>query len=566
MNSEIKTLKDIININGEKFKNRTAFLEKSKVTKEFEKISYSKLKEDVNSLGTIFLEKLKLEGEKIAVIGENSYKWYVTYVATVSGVGVIVPLDKELPSNEIENLINRSEAKCIVYSSKKSKFIDEIRSNLRSDMIYIEMDKSNSDESSYSFDELLSEGKNIIANGNTNYLDKKIIEEDFSVLIFTSGTTAAPKGVMLSNKNLTTNIKACLKIVESAGVLRYFSILPMHHTYEFMITYLNPIARGDSIAICEGLKYIVKDMQETKPSVMVAVPLLVEKINKNINKKLKELNKEKLVKNLSKVTNFLNKVGIDVRRILFKSINETFGGNLKYIFCGAAPIDSSMVKQMEAYGFEFLQGYGLSETSPLVSATSLGKRDLTTVGKAVYGTKISLDLNENETVGEIMVKGDNVMLGYYKDEEKTKEVLKKGWFYTGDLGYFTKAGDLVIAGRIKNVIVTKNGKNIYPEEIEFLVNKIPLVSESLIYGKENETDDTDTTVAVKVTLDKEYIDETYGQNVPSMEELHDIIWNEIKELNRKLVTYKAIKHLEIKDGEFEKTTTMKIKRFKEISK
>ena len=273
---------------------------------------------------------------------------------------------------------------------------------------------------------------------------------------------------------------------------------------------------------------------------------------------------------MGSLTTGLSKFGIDVRKKVFKEVQNTFGGNLKYFFCGGAPLDKEIHQKMEMFGFKFLQGYGLTETAPLACGNRLNDREPGTVGKAVYGEEIRIDLSKNEdensNVGEIIIKGDNVFMGYYENPEETKKVLKKGWFYTGDLGYFDLKGNLVIAGRNKNVIVTQNGKKIFPEEVEQLVNKIPLVEESMVYGKSKDGSGKDLTVACMVTLNEEYIEDKYASKRPTDEELHDMIWEKIKDVNKKMVPYKAIKEVEIKKDAFVKTTTMKIKRFEELKK
>ena len=567
---EMNSLKDIINIKCEMYKDKVAFLEKDGKHPEYQEITYKKVQEDVNALGTIMLEKLKLKNEKIAVIGENSYRWYMTYMAVVCGVGVIVPLDKELPSNEILNLLKRSEAKCIVYSSRKKETIDEIRKELPKDMVYIEMNKEESDKEAYSLDKLINEGKELVKTGDTEYIDIEIDREEFKILLFTSGTTAASKGVMLNHKNLCANTLACYHLVPKAYEYTFFSVLPMHHTYEFSLVYIYGTSCGAKIAISEGLKYVVKNLKEAKPHCLFAVPALIEKINKKIEKGIKETGKENLINALSKVTTGLSKIGIDFRRKVFKKIQDNFGGNLKHVFCGAAPVDKELIKKMESYGFWFYQGYGVTEASPLIAGTAYDNRVAGTVGKPVHGVEVRIDLStnedENSNIGEIIAKGDNIMMGYYKDEEQTKNALRKGWFYTGDVGYFDLQGNLVISGRCKNVIVTSNGKNIYPEEIEFQINKIPLVEESMVYGKKDPKHKNELLIAAKVTLDEEYIEETYGSSRPSDEEIYKEIWNAIKEINRSMVSYKAVKELEIKKDKFVKTTTMKIKRFVEINK
>ena len=567
----LQSLKDIINIRYDLVLDKTAFIEKEAGKEKFENITYREVKNKINGLGTYMLNKLNINGEKIAVIGENSHKWYVTYMAVACGVGIIVPLDKGLPENEILSLIERSDVRAIVYSHRRSEMIQNIREDLPEDMIYIDMQKEKSDNISLSFDEIVAEGIKMIEKGDRSFIYAKIDSNAFSVLLYTSGTSDKSKGVMLSHKNLCANIYSCSCVVPTFGKYTCFSILPMHHTYEFTLDYLFMTAAGGTIGICQGLKYFSKDIKIIKPDFVLCVPAFIERISKTIEKNIKETGKAKMIKVVQKVANGFNKMGIDFRRSVFKKVQEGFGGNLKYLFCGAAPLDPELIDIMESYGFNFLQGYGLTETSPLVSGTTLKFDANGTVGKAVEGVEIRIDLSKNEdensNIGEIIVKGDNVMLGYYNDPKATKEVLKDGWFYTGDLGYFNVAGNLVVTGRKKNVIVTANGKNIYPEEIENLINKLPFVAETMVYGKNKDKKSKDVIVAARITLDREAIEQKYGEdNIPSDYEIYDIVLEEIKRINRMLSTYKNVKELEIKKDEFVKTTTMKVKRKEEIKK
>lgn len=565
----INSLKDVVDNRFEKYGSKVAFLEKDGTSK-YNEITYKEVKDKINFLGTIFLNKFNLKDKKIAVIGENSYRWYITYMATICGVGVIVPLDKELPANEILNLVKRSNTKCIVYSSRREELINQIRDKLDDDIIYINMNITEHNESSFSFDKLLDEGKDMIEAGENSYLEAEILKDEFRVLLFTSGTMSTSKGVMLSHKNLIANTIACYKLLPQAYKLTFISILPIHHTYEFSITYMYATFMGARVGICEGLKSMSKNIKELKPDVLVVVPAIIEKVNQKIEKSINDSGKTTMINMAKKITTNLSKIGIDLRRVVFKQVLENFGGNLKYLLCGAAPLDKDLIRKMESYGFIFMQGYGATEASPLISATTLDNRVAGTVGKAVYGTEVRVDLSDNEdgnsNVGEIIAKGDNIMLGYYEDDEKTNETLRKGWFYTGDLGYFDSRGNLVVTGRCKNVIVTSNGKNIYPEEIEKEINKIPLISESMVYGAKDKKSKQELIVTARVTLDKEYIKEKYTENIPSNKKIYNIIWEEIKKINRNMVSYKAIKKLEIKDEDFVKTTTMKIKRFEELER
>lgn len=565
---ELNSLKDIVNKRFDLFLDKVAFIEKEPNRKEFTNITYKEVRDKINGLGTYLLNDLNLKGEKIAVIGENSSRWYISYMAIVCGVGIVVPIDKGLPENEIVNLINRSGAKAIIYSSRKSGEITNVRKDLSNDIIYIDMNKKESNNEALSFDRIVEKGLDEINTGDESYINVPIDNEAFSILLFTSGTSDKSKGVMLSHKNLCSNVYSCSCVVPQFGDYTCMSVLPLHHTYEFTLDYLFMTAAGGTIGICQGLKYFSKDIKIIKPDFILAVPAFIERINKVIEKGIKDSGKENVIKTIKKFANGMSKFGIDFRRKVFNKIHENFGGNLKYLFCGAAPLDLELITKMEGYGFKFLQGYGLTETSPLVAGTSLKCDASGTVGKAVEGVDIRIDLSgnedENSNIGQIIVKGDNVMLGYYDDENETKKSLKNGWFYTGDLGYFDLRGNLVITGREKNVIVTSNGKNIFPEELENLINKIPFVSESMIYGKKKSGKSKDVIVAARVTLDKEELEERYGENIPSDEAIYKMIADDIKKVNRMMSSYKAIKELEIKKDDFIKTTTMKVKRKEEL--
>ncbi|MEG2348598.1 MAG: AMP-binding protein [Clostridia bacterium] len=560
---KMNTLKDLLTNSCEKYKNKVAFLEKDHETQTFSEITYSTFKEDVISLGTALLQR-GFKGEKIVVIGENSYKWFTTYMAVTCGVGIIVPMDKELPSNEIVNLVNRSKAKVIVYSSKIKEKVLKLKNQMNIVTTFIEMDSQKTDENSISYNDLLKEGSAVVNSGDNSYMNIQINKRDFTILLFTSGTTADAKGVMLCHENIATNVGAAQDILKLSSNDRFLSVLPIHHTYELTGTYIFPLWFGASIAICEGLKYIAKDMELAAPTAIMVVPLILEKLERKIKKALKDQGKTELIAKMVKLTDMLKKAHINVKRLLFKPIYSKVGGKLKYLFSGAAPIDKSLAQYFEDLGFCFLQGYGLTETAPLI--TGIKSRKIGSVGKSIRDCKTIISNPNEDGIGEVVTKGPNVMLGYYENEEETNKVLIDGWFHTGDLGYFDKDDDLFITGRLKNVIVTKNGKNIFPEEIETLINKIPLVLESLVYGLESKDDKTDVNVAAIVTLDEEYIEETYGKTKPTKEEIYDIIFGEIKKINSQLVSYKAVRDLKIKDEDFVKTTTMKIKRFIEIEK
>lgn len=560
-----KTVKEIFLKSTEKYADRTFILEKFNPKEPFTQIKYSEFKDDVVGLGTALTKKYNLKDERIVVIGENTYHWYVTYMATICGAGIIVPVDKELPANELENVIKRARASVVVYSTKKKEVIKKVEDNLPFVKYFMQM---NSDEKlngrHIGLNTVINEGEKIVEKGDNSYLDIKIDPEEFKVLIFTSGTTSAAKGVMICNRNLAENINAVSPYVYLDENDRFFSVLPLHHCYECSIGFLLPIAHGSSIAICQGLKYIVDNMKETKPTAMLAVPLLVESLYKKINKSIEKGGKAGLVNSMLHVTNALKTVGIDIKRKVFAEIYENLGGNIRIIVLAAAPIDPKAGKWIQDIGISFLQGYGLTETSPIAALTPDYDQRLGSAGKHLVCSELKIKNPNENGEGEVLIKSTTLMLGYYENEEATKEVIQDGWFNSGDIGYLDKDGFLFITGRSKNVIVTQNGKNIYPEEIELMLSKIPVIKESMVYGKEEEGN-KELTITARVIPNYDEIAELHGKDLND-EQIRKIIWEEIKKVNRSLTSYKAIKNLEIKKDEFEKTTTMKIKRFAELKK
>ena len=562
-----KTVKEIFKRSIEKYKNNIYILERPNHDHKakFEEFTYERFGNDAINLGTGLMKYLNLANERIIIIGENTYYWYVSYFSILCGVGIAVPVDKELPNNEIENVIKRSHAAAVIYSKKKKDAIDKIKDNLPMVKYFIEM---NSDDGvqgrDVGIEHVIAEGKKLTDAGNTEYMDVEIDPEEFKFLIFTSGTTSQAKGVMLCHRNLAENVNAVSKYVKIYERDRFFSVLPLHHTYESSIGALLPFANGSSVAICGGLRYIVPDMQEAKPTAMLAVPLLVESLYKKINQSIEKSGKAGLVNSMLHLTNALKSVGIDIKRKVFKEIYDNLGGNMRIIVSAAAPIDKKIGKWVQDIGIEFLQGYGLTETAPIAALTPECDPRVGSVGLPVNCAQIKIHNPNENGEGEIWIKSQTLMLGYYEDEEATKEVVHDGWFNSGDIGYQDKDGYVYVTGRSKNVIVTQNGKNIYPEEIELLLAKIPEIQECMVYGKEVEGE-KELIISVKVIPNMEEIENLHGKDL-SEEEIHKIIWNKIKEVNKSLTSYKAIKNLEIKHDEFAKTTTMKIKRYVELQK
>ncbi len=565
-NTNYKTIKEIFEKSTTQYSERPFILEKFNPKGEFETITYKHFREDVIGLGTALTNKYKLKNERIVIIGENTYHWYISYMAMLCGVGIAVPVDKELPANEIENLVKRSKATAIIYSARKKDVINKIEDNLPEVKYFIQM---NSDESlngrNIGLNTVIKAGKKLISNGDNSFMNIDIDPEEFKVLIFTSGTTSKSKGVMICNRNLAQNINAVNPYVKLLPEDRFFSILPLHHTYESTIGFLLPMAVGSSIAICQGLKHILPNLKETNPTAMLAVPLLVETLYKKINASIEKGGKAGLVNSMIHVTNALKSVGIDIKRKVFAEIYENLGGKIRFIVSAAAPIDPKIGKWVQDIGIMFLQGYGLTETAPIAALTPEYKAKVGSAGKPVICAEIKIDNPNEKGEGEVLIKSETLMLGYYENEEATKEAIVDGWFHSGDIGYMDEDGFLYITGRSKNVIVTQNGKNIYPEEIELMLGNIEEIKECMVYGKEDERENNELIITARVIPDYEKIEEKYGKDIDD-EKVHNIIWEEIKKVNRKLTSYKAIKNLEIKKDEFVKTTTMKIKRFEELKK
>ena len=565
-----KTIKEVFNRSRKVFAKDVFITEKFNLKGSFEEITYEQFANDVISFGTALTKKYNLKDERIVIIGENTYHWYVSYMTMLCGAGLAVPVDKELPANEVENLVNRSRATAVIYSSKKKDLIKKVEDKLPTVKYFIQMNSDSELEGrDVGFNTMLKQGKEMVEKGDNSFEKIEIDPEEFKVLIFTSGTTSNSKGVMINNRNLAENINAVSTDVYLDENDRLFSVLPLHHTYESSIGFLLPFANGCSIAICSGLKYIVPDLQETKPTALIAVPLLIESLHKKITKTIEKSGKAGLVNSMIHVTNALKGVGVDIKRKVFSEIYENLGGKLRIIVSAAAPIDPKVGKWVQDIGISFLQGYGLTETAPIAALTPEYNARVGSAGRAVNCAEIRIDNSNEKGEGEVLIKSETLMIGYYEDEDATNEVIElddKGnrWFHSGDVGYLDNDGFLYITGRIKNVIVTQNGKNIYPEEIELMLGDIPEIKECMVYGKEVEGE-KELIITAKVIPDMDEIKSKLGKDVTD-EQVYDAIWEQIKEVNRKLTSYKAIKKLEIKKDEFVKTTTHKIKRYVEINK
>jgi long-chain acyl-CoA synthetase len=559
---EFNNIKEIIYNSVEKYSSNIAFVIKHTENKkiEYENITYKQLLEDINKLGTA-VYSLGFKGKRIAVIGRNSYEWAIAHLSNLLGGNVSVPLDKDLQYDELENSLIRSKADMIFFDKKYEEKISQIKeknnTNLKEYVCFEEA------EGFKNISELLKIGNEEINSGKTDFINAKIDENKMAILLFTSGTTSKSKAVMLSQKNIASNVYAmqCVEAIYSTDT--NIAFLPFHHIFgsTCMVVML---AYGVRTVFPDGLRYIKKNLNEYGVSVFVGVPVLVEAIYKTIMKEVQKQGKTKLVNIATKISNFLLKLHIDIRRILFKSIINELGGKLRFVISGGAPADSKIAKGFNDLGIEVVQGYGLTETSPVIAAENKKCMKAGTVGIPMLNVKLEIENPDENGIGEIRVKGPNVMLGYYENEEATKEVLKDGWFYTGDLGYLDKNGCLAITGRSKNLIVLKNGKKVFPEELETLVNRLELVEECMVYGMPDEKDKNDVKLSIKIVYNKEIVKEKYSDKTE--EELYKIIWNEIKEINKTLPRYKYIKGMILTDEELIKTTTKKVKRQEEMKK
>ena len=563
------SIKEIFEHSIKTYANKEFILEKFDPKGKYEEISYEQFGKDVIGFGTALNRVLKLENRpRIMILSETTYDWYVSYVTLLCGDAIAIPTDKELPENELENVVKRSKADAIIYSEKKADSVKKIMEKFPQVKYFIKMySEDGLQNKTVGMQYLINEGTKFVNSGDDYFAKVETDPDEFKVLLFTSGTTSNAKGVMLTSRNLAENINAATAYAKVYPEDRFFSVLPLHHTYESTIGFLLPMAWGSSIAVCQGLKHIVPNMLESKPSVLISVPLLIENLYKKINASIKKAGKDGLVGSMLHITNALKVVGVDVKRKVFSDIYENLGGNLRFIVSAAAPIDAKIGKWVEDIGITFLQGYGLTETAPIAALTPEYQPKVGSAGKAIPKGEIRIEDPNEDGEGEVLIKTPTLMIGYYEDEKATNEVIEvidgERWFHSGDIGYLDRDGFLYITGRSKNVIVTQNGKNIYPEEIELLLAQVPEIKECMVYGKQDEKDPTnkELIISAKVipNLDK------IGEDLTD-EEIREIIWPKIKEVNKKLTSYKAIKNLEIKHDEFEKTTTMKIKRYAEIKK
>lgn len=556
----IRDLKDMINSSEKLFGPRPAFWIKNKHKEPFKPISYSQFKMDILAFGTA-LKARGLDGKAIAVIGENSYNWVVAYFACAYGLGVVVPIDRELPANEIANLLNRSNAACLCYSDKLSKKINDVLPLTENLNCLVNFNKHEETNGVLSFFSLIDEGKTLISQGDKSFIDIEVDPNAFFALLFTSGTTGMAKGVMVSQSNLVANVFNMSKMVNVDGG-RGLSVLPMHHAYEMTCHIFTGLYQGIEIVICEGLKHIQSNMKEMNVTIMLGVPLIFESIHKHIMRQVKAQGKLKKLEKavaVSKTLKLYNHPAV-CRRI-FSEVHEGLGGCITHFISGGAAINANVIRDFEAMGFPMFQGYGMAENSPIIAVNQDRCSNADSVGLPLEGTSVKIINVDDDGVGEVICRGPSVMMGYYDNPEATAESLVDGWLHTGDYGYLDDEGYLYITGRKKNVIVTKNGKNVFPEEVEFYLTENEFIEEAMVHEEES-LDGRDTVLKAEIFPNYSLIKHDMGKEVTE-DEIKDLIQEIVDGINDNMPSYKRIKRVGVRRKEFIKTTVRKIKRYEE---
>ncbi len=551
---KVTDLKDMLNKTRDLYGEKPGY--KIKTGKGTYKIfTHNEIRDMINYLGTALIN-LGLKNKRIAVIGENRYEWELAYLSVACGVGIVVPMDRSLPANELEEVIERSEVEAIIYSRKYEETIKKIKYSEKNKLKHlISMDADIHDEGIYSEKELIEKGKELVDAGNREYIDVKINPEEMRIMLFTSGTTSKSKVVALSHKNLISNVMDFASVVDVDSSDRMLSFLPLHHVYECTVGMLVSLYVGAERSFCDGIRHIVENLNEYKISYAAFVPAIYEIMYKNIWKMLEKKGKVEETKEL--MQKYKNK-SMQEKKEVFQDIHNMYGGHIKLFISGAAALDKEVIETFRNWGINLCQAYGLTETSPIIGIETNEHFRTGSIGRPIPHVQARIDEADEEGVGELVVKGPNVMLGYYNNKKATQEVMEDGWFHTGDLARIDEDGYIFICGRKKSVIVLKNGKNIYPEEMEGLVNKIEGVKESFIFGKQQTDDKENIKIHVKIIFDKEIMKEAY--KVESEEDIYRVLTEKIKEVNSVMPKYKAIRGILISEEPLIKTTTNKIKR------
>ncbi len=562
----ITDFKDMMNKSVERYgRDHVAFKQRFAKNEPFREITYGQTLEDLNALGTELIE-LGLKDKRVAVIGDNCYQWASAYLAITCGLGVVVPLDKELGASELEQLIKEADCEGIFFTKKFLSIFQDIKERGETNLkVLVNLNAEEEKDGVFSWSELIEKGKKLVAAGDRRYLDAEMYPDEMGILLFTSGTTGIAKGVMLSQTNICCDLMSAPTLLDTNERDTFFSVLPLHHTYECTCGFLMPMYKGACIGYCEGLKYIQKNLQEIRPTFFLGVPLIFEMLYKAIWKNIRKQGKEKAVRKILKLNKTTSKVGINLNKMLLKDILQVFGGNMEMIIAGGAAIDPQILQFFRDLGIMAVQGYGLTECAPMAALNQDQQPRNDSVGHVLPGVEVKIVDKNEDGVGEICLKGPNVMMGYYNMPEETAKVLVDGWFHTGDLGYLD-GPYIYITGRKKNVIITKNGKNVFPEELEYYLGKVSLVSESMVWASRDESGQDDLIVAT-IKPDMEEVEAAIGKDAAEdPAQVEKLMWSAVDKINEGLPFFKKIKKINIRKDEFEKTTGKKIKRFVEANK
>jgi long-chain acyl-CoA synthetase len=556
----IMDIKHMLETSTEIYGDNIAFMEKPSHAEPYKKITYKEAKAAVDALGTA-LHARDMRGKRIGVIGENGFAWASAYLSVVCGTGVVVPLDKELRPEEIEHLLVESEAECIFYTNRFSQLFREIKDGGKTKLsLYVNLDGTDTGDFETPRQTLIDEGNKLLSEGNRDFLDAQVLREGMGILLFTSGTTGVAKGVMLSHGNICVDLMISPTIFSVKSTDVFFSVLPLHHTYECTCNFLIPLYKGSCIAYCEGLRYLAENLKEAQPTMFLGVPLLFENMYKKIWQNARKQGKEKLLRRVISINNRTKKIGIDIGKIFFKDLKAVFGGRLRQVICGGAAIDPAILDGIMDFGINAIQGYGLTECSPICALNPENHPRSNSAGYFAPGFYGRIEDPDPETgIGEICVSGGNVMLGYYNNKEATDEVLKDGWFSTGDYGYIDKDNFVYITGRKKNVIITKTGENVFPEELEYLLGRSDAIAESMVWESEGEKSE-DRIIAATIKPDEETAADLLGAGADDAA-IGKLIWAEVDKVNEELPYFKKIKKVFLRKDDFEATTSKKIKRF-----
>ena len=529
---------------------------------EVKKVSFNQWRDDVRNLGTSLIAN-GLREENIAIVGENSYGWCCSFFGVMAIGSVTVPVDKELPIEDIDGIITTTGCKAVIYGKTAEEKIKQLleKGGLTSVELLVSIDELNNisaellgKKSLTSVPVLEDKGAELYKAGDNSYYDYKIDVNKLASIVFTSGTTGKGKGVMLSQANI--GLDMTLGMYNFDITRKTLHVLPPHHTFGSTVNYVGHLSQGCEVYISSGLKHVSDEIREQQPTHLILVPAFLEVMNRKIWTTARKTGKEGLLKAMMKVSDCLRKVGIDLRKKLFSSVLSAFGGKLELVICGGAKLDEEIIKTFDSLGITILNGYVITECAPLISANRNKYRKPGSVGTPILACRVKIDNPDENGEGEICVKGPNVMLGYYNNPEATAEVFDKdGFFHTGDYGKLDEEGWIYITGRKKNLIILSNGKNVYPEEIEAELQKVEGVVEVVVYAGESKVQKDKITIVAEIFPDKELLAD---KGITDMQEYFE---NQVKILNGRMAPYKAVKRVKLRDVEFQKNTSRKITRF-----